>query len=62
MPYNDYLRIPLSSIDHGTIELGRLAGKLALELAGNPEQPPKTVLVAPTLVARASTAQASSER
>ncbi len=35
MPYNDYLRIPLSSIDHGTAELGRLAaGEPALELVG----------------------------
>jgi LacI family transcriptional regulator len=56
MPYNDYLRIPLSSIDHGTAELGRLAGELALELVAHPEQPPKSILVPPRLVARASTA------
>jgi len=55
MPYNDYLRIPLSSIDHGTAELGRLAGELALELVANPEQPPKSILVPPRLVVRAST-------
>jgi LacI family transcriptional regulator len=55
MPYNDYLRIPLSSIDHGTAELGRIAGELALELTSHPEQPPKNMLVPPTLVARAST-------
>ena len=55
MPYNDYLRVPLSSIDHGTAELGRLAGELALELVTNPEQPPKSILVSPKLVARAST-------
>jgi LacI family transcriptional regulator len=55
MPYNDYLRVPLSSIDHGTAELGRIAGELALELTSHPEQPPKNILVPPTLVVRAST-------
>jgi len=56
MRYNDYLKVPLSSIDHGTTELGRIAGELALELVANPEQPPKSILVPPTLVARASNA------
>jgi LacI family transcriptional regulator len=55
MPYNDYLRVPLSSVDHGTSELGRIAGELALELVNSPEQPPKSILVPPTLVVRAST-------
>ncbi|MBS1801173.1 MAG: LacI family DNA-binding transcriptional regulator [Acidobacteria bacterium] len=55
MRYNDYLKVPLSSIDHGTAELGRIAGELALELVANPEQPPKSILVPPTLVERAST-------
>ena len=54
MRYNDYLRVPLSSIDHGTAELGRIAGELALDLANKPEQPPRSILVPPTLVARAS--------
>ncbi len=55
MRYNDYLRVPLSSIDHGTAELGRIAGELALDLANTPQQPPRSILVPPTLVARAST-------
>lgn len=55
MRYNDYLKIPLSSIDHNTAELGRLAGEMALDLVNTPEQPPKSILVPPTLVARAST-------
>jgi LacI family transcriptional regulator len=59
MPYNDYLRVPLSSIDHGTAELGRRAGELALDLVHTPEQPPKSILVPPTLVARASTQPAA---
>jgi LacI family transcriptional regulator len=53
--YADYLRVPLSSIDHGTAELGRIAGKFALELAEEPEQDPKSILVPPKLVAREST-------
>ena len=40
--YADYLRIPLSSIDQSTAELGRIAGELALDLTAQPEQPPKT--------------------
>jgi LacI family transcriptional regulator len=54
--YATYLRVPLSSIDHGTTELGRIAGELALELSAKPEQDPKTVLVPSTLVVRESSA------
>lgn len=53
--YADYLRVPLSSIDHGTAELGRIAGEFALELAARPEQEPKSILVPPKLAARVST-------
>jgi LacI family transcriptional regulator len=53
--YADYLRVPLSSIDHGTAELGRVAGELALELSNHPEQEPKSVIVPSKLVAREST-------
>lgn len=53
--YADYLRVPLSSIDQCNQELGRVAGELALELAANPHQEPKTVLLAPTVVQRTST-------
>lgn len=52
--YANYLRVPLSSIDHGTMELGRIAGKLALELSAKPEQEPRTVYVPPKLIARQS--------
>jgi LacI family transcriptional regulator len=54
--YADYLKVPLSSIDHGTAELGRIAGEFALDLSTTPEQPPKSVLLEPTLVVRQSTA------
>ena len=53
--YARYLRVPLSSIDHGTAELGRIAGELALDLSANPEQPPRSVILQPSLVVRQST-------
>jgi len=52
--YANYLRVPLSSIDHGTAELGKLAGALVLELSTKPELDPKNLLVPSTLVPRAS--------
>jgi LacI family transcriptional regulator len=53
--YANYLRVPLSSIDQGTVELGRTAGQLALDLSSKPEQEPRSVLLPSTLVAREST-------
>jgi LacI family transcriptional regulator len=57
--YAKYMRVPLSSIDHGTAELGRIAGELALDLSAKPEQDPRSVLLPSTLVARESTVGAS---
>jgi LacI family transcriptional regulator len=53
--YANYLKVPLSSIDHGTVELGRLAGEFALSLSTDPEQAPKSMLAPSTLVVREST-------
>lgn len=53
--YADYLRVPLSSVDHSTAELGRIAGEMALELASKPDQPPRSVMLEPRLVIRQST-------
>ena len=53
--YANYLKVPLSSVDHGTAELGRVAGELALELSADPEREPKSILLPSTLVVRAST-------
>ncbi|NYF79626.1 LacI family DNA-binding transcriptional regulator [Granulicella arctica] len=53
--YAKYLKVPLSSIDHGTAELGRIAGEFALDLLQTPEQQPKSILLEPTLVIRRST-------
>jgi len=52
--YANYLRVPLSSVDHGTAELGRIAGEFALELSSHPEQEPKSILIPSRVIARAS--------
>ena len=52
--YANYLRVPLSSVDHGTTELGRLAGEFALQLSAEPEQEPKSILAPSKVIARAS--------
>ena len=57
--YADYLRVPLSSVDHSTAELGRIAGEMALELAAKPDQPPRSVLLEPKLVVRQSSSTAA---
>ena len=53
--YANYLKVPLSSIDQGTIAMGRLAGEFALTLSTDPEQAPKSMLAPLTLVMREST-------
>ena len=60
--YAKYLRVPLSSIDHQTAELGRIAGQFAVELSADPKQPPKSFLVPSTLVVRESTVGPQRER
>lgn len=55
--YSDYLRVPLSSIDQGTGQLGEQAGRLALELLGNPDAAPRQIRIQPELVVRASSAK-----
>jgi LacI family transcriptional regulator len=52
--YANYLRVPLSSVDHNTTELGRLAGEFALELSTDPEQSPRNILTPSRVIARAS--------
>lgn len=53
--YSDYLRIPLSSVDQSTGQLGEEAGKLALELIKNGSVPrPRNIRLEPKLVVRAS--------
>ncbi len=55
LSYSDFLRVPLSSVDQGSQTIGKAAAALALKLAHN-KSPlrPKSELVAPHLVVRAS--------
>jgi len=53
--YADYLRVPLSSIDQCTMELGRIAGEMALELSSKSVSTPRSVVLQPSLVVRRST-------
>lgn len=52
--YSDYLRVPLSSIDQSTTQLGTLAGRLALDLIGKRATAAKQIRVQPKLIVRAS--------
>jgi len=55
LSYSDFLRVPLSSVDQGSRQIGKLAAVMALKLAQSRTQTrPKTELVPPRLVARAS--------
>jgi LacI family transcriptional regulator len=53
--YADFLRIPLTSVDQKSDEIGRRAAKLALSVLENPPNRMKQIVLTPTLVARAST-------
>lgn len=60
LPISAYLEVPLSSIDQGTAELGDHASKLALSLVSSKTRPaPKSLLVQPKVVVRASTGTAA---
>jgi LacI family transcriptional regulator len=52
--YADYLRVPLSSIDQSTRELGAATGRMVLELVDKPDQAAKTVMVEAKLIVRGS--------
>jgi LacI family transcriptional regulator len=57
--YSDFLRVPLTSIDQDSSAIGRHAAELALSMVGaqGPGRP-RTELVSPRLVVRASTQRA----
>jgi len=56
LSYSDFLRVPLSSVDQDSAAIGRHAAELALQLVGSKEMVrPKTELVTPRVVVRAST-------
>ncbi len=52
--YAQYLKIPLSSVDHGPEQMGRKAAALSLQMIANPGVPPKTMLLPPKLFVRES--------
>ncbi|MEO6922948.1 MAG: LacI family DNA-binding transcriptional regulator [Bryocella sp.] len=52
--YDDYLQVPLSSVEHNTAELGRIAGEFALELSRNPTQPSRQFLLPSRVIVRTS--------
>lgn len=56
LPNNDWLRVPLSSIDQHSQTIGRRAAELALSLIESKQTPrPQTTVLEPTLVVRSST-------
>jgi len=55
--YADFLRIPLTSVDQRSSEMGMLAGKLAFSVLQNPPKRPKKVVLTPRLVRRDSTSR-----
>lgn len=55
LSYSDFLRVPLSSVDQGSENIGKLAAGLALKIARKKEiSKPKTELITPHVVVRAS--------
>ncbi len=54
--YSEYLRVPLSTIDQSTGQLGEQAGKLALDLISKRMATPRHIRIQPTLIIRASSA------
>src|SRR6266852_3730126 len=61
--YSDCLAVPLTTVDQGTFEIGKLAADLLLQrIASKSVLRPQKVLIEPRLVTRQSTARSSSER
>jgi LacI family transcriptional regulator len=55
LSYSDFLRVPLSSVDQGSESIGKSAADLALRIARKKDpQRPKTELITPRIVVRAS--------
>jgi LacI family transcriptional regulator len=52
--YAEYLKVPLTSIDHSTERMGTAAAKLASQVAESRSETPQTVLLEPRLVVRRS--------
>jgi len=57
--YADFLRIPLTSVDQQSGEIGKRAAKLALSVLERPPDEAEQIVLAPQLVVRASTRRAA---
>lgn len=53
--YAPYLQVPLTTVAQQTHEMGRAAAAILLDRLGGDESPPQRLVLAPTLVVRAST-------
>ena len=53
--YADFMRVPLTSVDQQSGEIGQRAAKLALSILEESPKRPQEIVLAPKLVARAST-------
>lgn len=57
--YSDFLRIPLSSVDQNSKQIGGEAAQLALLLASQEDTPPSRRIITPSLAIRASSMRKS---
>lgn len=55
--YAEYLKIPLTSMDHSTEQMGQVAAEMSLELAAGRGGAPRTRILEPRLVVRESSVQ-----
>ena len=56
--YSDLLAVPLSTVDQGTVQIGTQASEILLQrISSKRALPPKTILIAPKVVIRKSTAR-----
>jgi LacI family transcriptional regulator len=63
LSYSDFLRIPLSSVDQGSENIGRLAAELALKIARNKETlRPTSELITPRVIVRTSSERTSGRK
>jgi LacI family transcriptional regulator len=54
--YSDVLAVPLTTVDQGTVEIGKRASEILIEQISAKKAPkPKTILIAPRIVVRQST-------
>jgi LacI family transcriptional regulator len=60
--YARYLEVPLTSVDHRTERMGKIAAKVALGLIAQPGVPPRSILIEPKLVVRSSSVMSASKQ